>query len=188
MAENIVFKPRPLVLRLRMTEARTDLVRERLMSMVKLRLQEIRAANGYLTEFGATVHRGMLIVAEPDPIPCINFWDTDQSSSKGYGVQDNTLSVIVATYDKLASDGDENPDELVTPAVKVLADVERAMQYNHVTKQYDPFFDGMVQRLGYDSSEHVSGLQPELWIQTASRFTFVYQTRLGDPFQQVAAA
>ena len=188
MAENIVFKPRPLVLRLVMTEARTDLVRERLMAFVKLRLQQIRTANGYLTEFGATVHRGMLLAFAPDPIPCINFWDTDQSNARsGYGLQENTLSVIVATYDKLMSDGDENPDEVVTPAVKVIADVERAMQHDHVTKDYDPFFDGMVQRLGYDSSEHVSGLQPELWIQTASRFTFVYQTRLGDPFQQVAA-
>lgn len=179
-------KLKPVRYRLAFPELRTALVRERLMAMVKLRLQQIRMANGYLTDFGVNVHRGMLIVAEPD-VPCINFWDTDESNIKGeYGLQVNTLTVIVATYDKTEFESG-NPDELCPPAVNVLKDIEIAMQRNHITDTFDPGFDGMVQQCSYTGSQHVSGLQPELWIQTVSTFTLIYTTRVGDPYQQTAA-
>src|ERR1051325_9093420 len=93
-------------------QLRTTLVRERLMAMVKLRLQQIQVANGYLTDFGLKVHRGQLIVAEPEP-ESINFWDPSEDNRPvGSALQENALVLVVATYDKKESVGDENPEDV----------------------------------------------------------------------------
>lgn len=189
MATNVVVKPKPLVLRLAMTEARTTLVRTRLMDMVMLRLQTITQANGFLTDFGLNVHRGMLIVAEP-VVPCLNFWDNDETPVKvGSSLQENTLNLIVASYDKVEEEDmadDDNPDELCQPCVDILADVEVALYRHHITREPDPTFEGMAKSLTLASKNYVTGLQGALWLQTVSSYVLVYNTRLGDPYQQTA--
>ncbi len=189
MPDDILFRPQPLIFRVRAPEVHTDLVRERLMDMVKLRLQKMQRVNGYLTDFGLNVHRGMLIIQEPIPIPCVNFWDADEQNQKTqYGLQENLVTVVVASYDKREIlDDPNNPDELCTPAVNIIADIEYAVHHHAETQQKDVTFDGLVSELAYNSNAHVSGLQPELWIQTVSTFLLTYTTRIGDPFQSVAA-
>lgn len=161
------------------------------MDMVRLRLQRIKKSNGYLTDFGLKVHRGQLIVGEPEP-GSINFWDTAVIPTKaGSSLQDNALSLTVASYDKRETEDladDENPDELCTPAANILADIEFAMAHHHVSGEEDPTFDKLAESLAYGGSQWVTGLVPELWIQTVSTFVLTYNTRIGDPFQQVAAA
>lgn len=189
MPDVILFRPQPLIFRLAVPEVRVDLVRERLMSVVMMRLQKITKANGYLTDFGAKVYRGLVINAEPET-PSINFWDTDETSIKvGSALQENTLTIHVATYDKDTTLGDDavNPSGLCTPAVNIIADIEQAMVLDHVTGIKDPTLGGLAKNLTYTGSNYVTGLQPELWIQTVSTFTLIYNTRIGDPFQQVAA-
>lgn len=185
----IIFKPKPLILRLSLPEIRTKLVRTRLIDMVKLRLQTITQANGFLTDFGANVHRGMLIVAEP-VVPCLNFWDTDESAIKaGSSMQEKTLSLIVASYDKIEEvdmADENNPDELCQPAVDILADVEIAVYRHHVSKLPDPTFEGLAKSLTLTDKNYVTGLQGAIWIQTVSTFVIVFNTRLGDPYQQTA--
>lgn len=159
------------------------------MDMVKLRLQTIMKANGYLTDFGLKVHRGQVIVAEPE-VPSLNFWDVDETPAKaGSGLQENTLTLIVASYDKVADENladDENPDELCQPAVDILSDVELAMYRHRVTGEPDPTFEGLAKSLTLTGKNYVTGLQGALWIQTVSSFALVYNTRLGNPYQQTA--
>ena len=189
MATNVTLKPKPLILRLSLPEIQTEYVRKRLVTMAGLRLKRIQMANGYLTDFGLKVHRGQVIVAEPET-PSVNFWDVDETPVKsGSSLQENTLTLVVATYDKVAEEDltdDDNPDELCEPAVNVLIDIERAMYHNHVTLAPDPTFDGMAKSLTLTGKNYVTGLQGALWIQTVSTFALVYNTRLGDPYQQTA--
>jgi hypothetical protein len=189
VATNVILKPHPLVFRLSLPEIVGTLVRQRITDVIHLRLQQITQANGYLTDFGLRVHHGMLIVAEPEN-PCLNFWDADESSVRlTYGLQQNTLSLVVASYEKINTEAmadDQNPDELSTPAVKILKDVERAMFASAVTQQVDLSLEGLATNLSLESSQHVAGLNPEIWIQTVSNFTVLYNTRVGNPYQQSA--
>lgn len=191
MATNLTKIPKPLVLRLRMTEARTKLVREILTDMIKLRLQQITQANGYLTDYGLKVHHGQAIIAEPE-LGSLNFWDNAVTAVKaGSGLQENTLSLVIHAYDKRdeadLQDG-QNPDELIPPLVNVASDLERAMLRNHVTGAYDPEFDGIAKSCTFLGSQIVTGLFGALWLEAETSFSLVYNTRLGDPFQQTAIA
>jgi hypothetical protein len=189
VATNIIFKPQPLLFRISLQEVVGSLVRQRITDVIKLRLQQITQANGYLTDFGLNVHHGMLIIAEP-PTPSLNYWDADEDTVRlQYGLQANTLSLVVASYEKIETEAmadDQNPDELSTPAVKILKDVERAVFESHVTNRVDLSLEGLATNLSLDSSQHVAGLNPEIWIQTISNFTVLYNTRVGNPYQQSA--
>ncbi len=186
MAE-IVFKPKPLIFRVQFPTIRGSLVRERITDCIKLRLQKITVANGYLSNFGSNVHHGMLIIAEP-PSPSLNFWDADEDSVRvDYEKQQNILRVVVASYEKIETEDmadDQNPDELTVPAVHALKDIEYAMMRSHRNGEKDLTLEGLVANLTLDSSQHVAGLNPEIWIQTVSNFTMTYNTLVGDPYQQ----
>lgn len=185
----LVLRPKPLVFSLQLILPRTNLVRERIIAVVRARLAQIRQANGYLTEI-TEVHRGALIVAEPDPLPYLNFWDTDQTVVRtGSDLQENALTLVVATYDKVedaAVDDGRNPDELCAPAVYTLADIEHAVLHDPATGKVDTTLGGLAESCAYQSGTYVTGLVGALWIQTESRFEIRYMTRIGDPFQQVA--
>ena len=161
------------------------LVRERLMARVKERLMRITLANGYFTEIGSNVFFGRLINGDPNPLPCIHFWDAEETAAKIEGVEWNTLVTVIEMYDKVDEDtvSVDDGSALQVRAGRMLGDIKRAIAHSQALDRVDPTFEGQAEGLSYAGSNIIVGLRPELWLGASANYDLTYTTRYGDPFE-----
>jgi hypothetical protein len=162
-------------------------IRDRIVTRIGERLRSIAPANGYLTSLGETVLRGYTLDAEPPVVPCINFWDGDETSESLYGMDRPTVLIQVETYDKITGDAAiaaAQAEELSRLSERHLADVKRAMMRDPLTGFPEPTFGGLADSLLYNGAQLAVGVRPVLWIGCASQWGVTYHHRKGNPYTQ----
>lgn len=155
-------------------------IRERIMDLIKLRLETVSLASGYRTDCGQRVDYGKLIDTHPPTLPMFEFWDGEENTTKDeYGDENNLVTVSVEAFDRLED------DSRALPAVsnELLADAKKAIARNHVTGDLDPTFGGLADGLAYRVSELTIGTGPSgYWVGFLAQWEITYRTPLGDPY------
>lgn len=106
-----------------------DSIRERIIAAISAKLAEIQVANGYVTELGDNVYRGIMSIPTAN-LPAITVLPLIESTSREYGKQLCTMPVEIKGLKLL---GTSNPSTL---GEQMLADLINCMLGTEYTRTF----------------------------------------------------
>lgn len=149
-----------------------DTIRETLIQEIATALATVLTANGYNTECGQNVQRGIKQI-DPDNLPAISVFPGIENATRAYGC---STCVMNLRLEGIAAFGSNNPSGV---AEQILGDLIKAM--------FQPLdtIDGDVKYVSGGIEEYPE--PGEKVIGVPANFEITYRTVAGDPYSQPSA-